>query len=357
MRQTRSHTLPRYTLRAALLTLMMAGPAVAESPVPTRPADSAVGLPAPTTCSLSSQVQSLRRALKGGSPALQRYLRRQLRELAPSIPEAELRSAFEHESDPAMIAELSGALAARMARLTQPQALRAPLLRAQNDPDPAARAAALRGLRGTATVEAMATLGVDYQQLIRDPAPEVRKAVVGNLLSESAEVYFGHDRAVSEKAIAVALTAGRGPGADPAQSARLLSGISTEKVGPGAVSDLLALLAAPPSENPPELRAAIVTALGGVPASEAESVRTALLAHYRQDRDRDVRRAVLEALCHLSLAAALPLLDSLQSIDSSLLPDIAAWRRALQTGLQEWSLVRREKERILPSPTAPPSSE
>lgn len=332
------------------LLLVPIGQASAAPPTPPAP-------PVQASCSLSSQLLSLRQALRQGSPALRRYLRRQLRELAPAIPESELRAAFQQEQEPAMIEELSGALAARMARLAQPEALRDPLKRAQSDADPAARAAALRGLRGIASVEAMAGLGVDYQQLMRDPAPQVRKAVVSNLLSESAEVFHGHDRAVSEKAIAVALSARTGPSADPAQAARLLSGISTEQVGHGAVAELLALLAAPASENPPELRAAIVTALGGVPAAEAASVRSALLAHYRRDRDREVRRAVLEALCHLSLAGALPLLESLRSVDSALLPEITAWQRALATGMQEWSLVRREKERLLPTAATPPDSE
>jgi len=70
--------------------------------------------------------------------------------------------------------------------------------------------------------------GVDYRTLVKDPAPEVRQAVASNLLAESAEVYFGHDRAVSEQAIAVALGARSGPGADPALAAKLLGEISTE---------------------------------------------------------------------------------------------------------------------------------
>lgn len=309
----------------------------------------------PATCSLGNQLQSLRLALRRGSPALQRYLRRQLRELAPAMPESELRAAFEHEHDPALIEELSAALAARMARLSQPQALRAPLVRAQSDRDPEARAAALRGLRGTASVEAMASLGVDYQELARDEAKVVRRAIVENLLAESAEVFHGHDRAVSEKAIAVALALRSGKAADPAQAAQLLSKISTESIGHAAVHELLSILSAPLSENPAELRAAVVTALGGVPASEAAAVREALLAHYRHDKDRDVRRAVLEALCHLFMAAAIPIVESLRSVDSSLGPEITAWQRALASGLQEWALVLREKQHILPSPPAPHS--
>jgi hypothetical protein len=46
------------------------------------------------TCTLSAQLASLRQALLRGSPALKRFLRKQLRELAPAIPESELRSAL-----------------------------------------------------------------------------------------------------------------------------------------------------------------------------------------------------------------------------------------------------------------------
>lgn len=322
-----------------------AGVGNAARPVPSQPA----------TCSLSQQLQSLRVALHRGSPALKRYLRRQLREQAHAVPESELRAALQHESEPEMIEELSGALSARMARLSQPSALRAPLQRAQLDADPAARAAALRGLRGTGSVDAMAGLGFDYVQFARDSAPAVRQAVVGNLLAESAEVFHGHDRAVSEKAIAVALAMRTGPAADPGQAAQLLSKISTESVSHSAVAELLSLLDAPLSDSPAELRAAVVMALGGVPASEAAVVREALLSHYRRDKDYEVRRAVLEALCHLFMAAAVPMLDGLRSVDSSLGPEIQAWQRALASGLQEWSLVLREKQRLAPATALSPT--
>lgn len=299
-------------------------------------------------CTLTAQLQTLRLGLLRGSPALKKFLRRQLRERAPAIPEAELRAAFEREPEPEMIEELSGALAARMARLGEPAALRAPLARAVSDADPAARAAALRGLRGTGSVEAMAKLGgVDYARLVRDPAPAVRQAVVSNLLSESAEVYFGHDRAVSEQAIAVALAARSGPAADPGLAARLLSGVSTESVGAQAVAELLSMLEGPAEPSLSALRAAVVTALGGVPASESSRVVTRLLELYRQDAARDVRRAVLEALVRLTMAGSTPLLDALRPVDASLDSEIDAWQRAVQSGLQEWSLLLREKQRLM----------
>ena len=305
-------------------------------------------------CSLADQIQALRVGLLRGSPSFQKFLRRQLRERAPTIPEAELRAAFEREHDPVMIEELSGALAARMARLGEPEALRAPLSRAMSDSDPAARAAAVRGLRGTGSVEAMAKLGtVDYTRLIHDPAPMVRQAVVQNLLSESAEVYFGHDRAVSEQAIAVALAARSGSAADPALAARLLSGVSTESVGSQVVAELLSLLDAPAEPSLAVLRASIVTALGGVPSSESARVATRLIDLYRQDASREVRRAVLQALVRLEMARAVPLLDTLRSVDTGLTAEIDSWQRAIQSGLQEWTLLLREKQRLLPESPQP----
>jgi hypothetical protein len=119
-------------------------------------------------------------------------------------------------------------------------------------------------------------------------------------------------------------------------------------VGHAAVQELLALLSAPLGENPAELRAALVLALGGVPASESAVVRDALPAHYRRDKDPEVRRAILEALSHLLMGGAIPILESLRSVDTSLSADISAWQRALASGLQEWALVLREKQHILP---------
>lgn len=306
-------------------------------------------------CSLHGQLETLRLGLLRGSPALKKFLRKQLRERAATLPEAELRAAFLREREPAMIEELSGALAARMARHNEPSAVKSVLDRAMQDRDPAARAAAVRGLRGTASVEAMEKLGgVDYRTLVKDPAPEVRQAVASNLLAESAEVYFGHDRAVSEQAIAAALAVRAGPRADPALAAKLLSEISTESVGSEAVSELVALLDGPSEPSLAALRAAVVLALGGVPSTESARVIRRLIDLYRQDDSREVRRAVLTSLCRLQMATAIATLEALRPIDASLSKDIDAWQQALRSGLQEWTLQKREKQRILPDSPQPP---
>lgn len=333
---------------AALTAAEEPRPQVAQSP-----AQSLASGPAPRLvqkqCAIGAQIEALRAGLRRGSPALKRFLRQQLRELAPTLPLAELRAAFEREREPAVIEELSGALAARVGRLEEPEALRSPLDRAQRDPDPEARAAALRGLRGTASVEAMGKLGAaDYERLVRDPAPAVREAVVSNLLAESSDVYFGHDRTVSEKAIAVAMAARSGPTADPAATSRLLSQVSTESVGHQAVTDLLSLLDGPLDAAGAGLRAAVVTALGGVPSGESAAVVDRLLSHYRKDAAPEVRRAILESLVRLRMAAASPLLDALRPVDRGQEPEIAAWQQALKSGLQEWTLLQREKQRLAP---------
>lgn len=300
-------------------------------------------------CSLSGQLETLRMGLLRGSPALKRFLRKQLRERAHAIPEAELRAAFEREREPAMIEELSGALSARMARLGEPEALRAPLSRAQTDRDPEARAATLRGLRGTGSVEAMAKLGgVDYAQFFRDPAPSVRQAVVQNLLSENSEVYFGHDRAVSEQAIAVARVAQMGPTPDPVLAARLLSQTSMETVSEDAVSDLLSLLAAADKPTLLSVRVALIAALGGVPSASSSRVISRLVDVYREDQNRDVRSAVVSSLVRLLGPNAFSQLETLRALDPNLSPEIDAWQKALRSGLQEWSLLLREKQRLLP---------
>lgn len=303
-----------------------------------------------STCSLSQQLDALRAALSRGSPALKAYLRRQLRELAPSLSLADLRAAFVRETDLAMIEELSGALATRVGRLGEPHALQAPLQRAQQDADPAARAAALRGLSAAPSVETMHKLGqTDYARLVADPAPAVRKAVVDNLLFESNEVYFGHDRAVTEQIIEVALAARVGPTADPIAAARLLRGTSLESAGAKPVDSLISILTTSLSATIPELRAAIVVALGGVPATQRARVRSVLLSHYASDSSPLVRKAICEALSHLLLAEAIPLLETLRPLDARLAPDIAAWKQALQSGLQEWTLVLRERQRLPPA--------
>ena len=332
-----------FSLAAFYLLLAAAAPQAAAQ-APAAGSSQAAATPAPMqvkACSLNDMIDGLRQALRRGSPALRRYARELLKESAIALDPDALRSAFARETDPQLVEALGAALASRMARTSNLELIKPQLDRATTDGDPAVRAAAVRSLRGIGAVEAMhATRSPGYERLILDAAPEVRKAVVDNLLEESAKVYFGHDRAVSEKAVQVAAAC-----PDPAQAARLLRDVSTESVGHGAVQELTHLL----TTGSPEVRAAAALSLGGVPAAESAAARTALLDSYQKDSEAAVRRAVLESLVHLGMSTALPMLDSLRGIDSAMTTEIDLWRAALHSGLQEWTLVQREKQRLAAS--------
>jgi len=306
------------------------------------PAAHAAGEPPPprrVECSFEGMLEDVRRALKLGSPAYQRYVAERLREAARAMPPEQLLAAVGKERDPAVLEVLGSALSARMSYSREATLLQPLLTRAMGDSDPALRAAAVRGLRGIGSVEAMSDNGnvVTYEQLIRDSAPEVREAVVDNLVHENAKVYFGHDRAVSEMAVAAAETA-----KDPAVAARLLSQVSMEQVGPETVQRLYRQL----REGPPEVRTSAAQALGGVPGRESAGARDELLALYKSDADPAVRKAALEGLVRLGLGSARPQLESLRGVAPSLDPEIDAWLAALKLGIQEWNLLLKQKQRM-----------
>ncbi len=290
------------------------------------------------TCSLATMVDDLRAALREGSPALKSYMRLRLKESAMTLPPQALREAVERETDPDVLEVLGQALASQAGNAQEPGLLKPLLERAARDADPASRAAAVKGLRGVGSVELLAKGGdVTYEQLVRDPSPEVRAAVADNLVHESAKVYFGHDKAVSEAAVSTALAS-----PDPELAAKLLGEVSMEQVGPEAVSRLTGQLR---SDNP-KLRAAAATALGGVPGTSQASARGALVDLYRSETDPSVRKAALEGIARLGQGSALPVLQSLRGVDPSMDPELDAWTKALGTGLQEWHLLLREKQRL-----------
>ena len=301
------------------------------------PAEAQPARPAPK-CSVSAMLEDLRAAQRHGSPSLQRYMRELFKESSLALPFDELKQAFEVERAPVVLEVLGAALAARSMRAPNPAFLQPVLERARNDADPAVRAAAVRSLRGTGSVEAMERLrDPGYAQLMRDASPEVRAAVVDNLIHEADKVYFGRDRAVAELAVKAAASS-----PEPELAARLLSQVSMEPVGPAAMAQLVKLLG---SEHEP-VRAAAARALGGVDRPEVAGVQTALVERYRRDSSPEVRRAVLEALVHLQLEGALPVLASLRGVDPAMDGELEAWRTVLGLGLQEWDLVLREKRRL-----------
>ena len=292
-----------------------------------------------TTCSFTGMVDELRAAMKSGSPAYRKYVKARLKMAGRVMTADELLTAVQQERDPDVL-EALGAAVADKASFSEDASLLQPLLaRAASDSDPALRAAAVRGMKGTGSVDAMGKNGnvVTYEQLIRDSAPEVRQAVVENLVHENAKVYFGHDKAVSETAVSTALAS-----PDPEVAAKLLREVSMEQVGSETVRKLTGQLR---TENP-TLRAASATALGGVPGASAASARTSLVELYRSETDPGVRKAALEGIAHLGQAGALPVLQSLRGVDPGMDAEVDAWVKALGTGLQEWHLLLREKQRL-----------
>ena len=292
-----------------------------------------------TTCSLGGMMQELRGALKTGSPAYRRYALEQLKMAAKAMPPEELLAAVEQEREPDVLEALGKALASKASFAEDPTLVQPLLQRAQGDADPNLRAAAVKGLRATGSVDLMAKNGnvVTYEQLIRDTSPAVREAVVGNLLDENAKVYFGHDKAVSETAVNTALAS-----SDPELAAKLLREVSMEQVGSETVRKLTGQLRA---ENP-TLRAASATALGGVPGPESAGATGSLVELYRNEKDPAVRKAALEGLVRLGMSGARPTLQSLRGVAPAMDPEIDAWLSALNLNLQEWSLLLREKQRI-----------
>ncbi|ATB36212.1 hypothetical protein CYFUS_001626 [Cystobacter fuscus] len=319
----------RATLLASATWLLPATSHAADTATPLRQ----------TACSFSGMIDELRVALKSGSPAYRKYARERLKTAARVMPADELRAAVQDERDPDTLEALGMALASKSS-FTEDATLVQPLLaRASGDGDPKARAAAIRGLRGTGSVDLMTKNGgvVTYEQLIRDSAPEVRQAVVDNLIHESAKVYFGHERTVSEAAVSAALAS-----KDPQAAAKLLSEVSMEAVGHDTVERLRQQLR---SEDP-ALRGAAATALGGVPGAESSAMRDALVSLYRDEKDPTVRKAALQGLVRLGMGGARATLESLRGVAPGMDPEIDAWQSALRLGLQEWHLLLREKERL-----------
>lgn len=293
-----------------------------------------------TTCSFPAMLEDLRSALKSGTPEFQRYMREFLKEAALAMPPGELLAALEAERDPTVLEALGAALATRASNTQDPALLRPLLQRAMKDSDPALRAAAVRGLRGTGSVEFLEKNAdvATYGQLIRDPSPEVREAATDNIIHENQKVYFGHYGPATDAAVSMAAAA-----PDPKLAAKLLSEVSMEQAGPESVRQVTQQLGA----DSPALRQAAATALGGVPAAQATASRNALLAQYRDEREPGVRKAILQSIAQLGQATAVPTLESLRGVDPAMGPEIDAWLKALKLPVQEWSLIQREKARLL----------
>ncbi len=285
-------------------------------------------------CPVGWMIEAARAGFASGSPAYRTYLAALLKESGLTVPLDDLVRAVADERDPALLEALGAALAARASHAEDPALVQGLLDRAVLDGDPALRAAAVRALRATGSVETMSALGggVTYADLARDPASEVRAAVVDNLVAENRDVYGGRDARVAAAAVEVAAAS-----PDPVIAGRVLAEISMEQASADAVATLTGTLVA----DAPELRAGAALALGSAPPSSAS--RHALVERYRDERDPTVRRAILQAIARLGQARAIPTLRSLRGVAPELDAELDTWLDVLALGLQEWHLILREK--------------
>ena len=286
------------------------------------------------SCSVEGLMDSIRNGLKSNSEAYKKYLRTLLRESAVTLPDSELRAAFERETDPVMAEHLAAALVARTERGADPQAIKAVAKRALEERDPAVRAATVRSLRRTSALES--TDGV-YEQLVRDASPEVRQEAATNIVEDIREVYAGFHGPASDAAVSAAAAS-----TDPKVTAKILGSMDTQKISADSAGKIQSLL----GSDDAEVRKAAALALGGVPAEQMASARQSVLAMYRDEKDAGVRKALLQSIAQLSFIGAIPELQRLRSTDPSLAPEIDAWIRVLSLDLQEWNLILREKQRL-----------
>ncbi|NTX41563.1 MULTISPECIES: HEAT repeat domain-containing protein [unclassified Myxococcus] len=327
---TRTFLLARALCLLTSLSLLAPSPSLAQ----------ATGTPLPPpalqpeTCSVEGLMDSIRRGLQSKSPAYRRYLRELLKESAVTLPEEQLRAAFERETEPLMVEHLAAALAAKTDRGESVATLQLVGKRASQDADPAVRAAATRALRRTSAEEHTGDL---YSRLVRDASPEVRMEAATNLIEDNQFVYAGFHGPASDTAVAAAAAS-----SDAKVTARILGNISTAAISKESAEQLHTLLRG----DDAEVRAAAAKALGGVPAPEMSRARQTLVALYRDESDVGVRTSILQSLARLGFASAVPELRGLRNVDPRLVPEVDAWIRALSTGLQEWSLILREKQRL-----------
>jgi hypothetical protein len=286
------------------------------------------------SCSVQGLMDSIRQGLQSKSEAYKKYLRTLLRESAVTLPDSELRAAFDRETDPVMAEHLAAALVARTERGADPTALQAVAKRALEDRDPAVRAANVRAMRRTSASE---HTGDMYERLVRDASPEVRQEAATNLVEDNKHVYAGHYGPATDVAVAAAAAT-----TDPKVAAKILGTLDTRKASADSTGRLQRLL----RSDEAEVRKAAAAALGGVPAEQMASSRDSLIAMYRGERDAGVRKALLQSIAQLGFSSAVPELQRLRSIDPSLAPEIDTWIRVLSLDLQEWNLILRERQRL-----------
>lgn len=290
----------------------------------------------PVPCELPALLSDFRDALREGSPALQRYLGEVVTQVAAASSFDELQSLIAQEQDPQVLEALARATVLRshvLERIGDATELQPLLDRLATEGDPALRAVVVRALGET--LEPVSGL---YVSLIQDPAPEVREAVVANIVT-AEQMSYGQDRSFAERAIAVAIAARN---TDPKAGARILENVDIRTVGADSVNQVLDLLLA----NNVALRKGAATVLGTVGVTEAQRVLEILAARYGEESEGSVRKSILQTIVRLGFASSAPILSSLRGVDGALDAEIDIWLLALQLNRQEWESLLREKEKL-----------
>jgi hypothetical protein len=315
------------------------------SPPAPSPPPAAVSLPPegllqPVPCALDALVEEYRQGK--GSPAYRRYVVEQLRGLLEKLPPEQLWAKLEAEQDPEVLEALSSLWVTRFNLTGDRGVLERVLDKAGREADPRRKAVLVRSLRASDEPSSEVLAQVEstrraYREWVKDPAPEVREAVVGNLTNEAARD-FGRRQGVAEQAVALASEA-----SDPRTAAGLLGAASLEMAGGPAVDSVRQLLRT--SEHP-EVRAAAAKTLGTVWADEVERTMELLTERFALEREREVRSALLESLARLGLSRAVPVLQKLKGVDPGMDGELDTWLMLLASQPQTWNLLWRDKQAL-----------
>jgi hypothetical protein len=289
-------------------------------------------------CELATLLEEFRKAR--ASPAYRRFVGEQVRNFGASRPAEALWSLLVAEREPEVLELLAELWVRRYAQDREPKALERLVDHLKGEQTPALRATLVRAFRhmGESSTEVLGRSvlkGRDvYAAWVKDEAPEVRQAVVENVREEAARS-FGRAPGVAEKAVALAVEA-----SDPQVRAGLLTASSLEEVRPPALAQVRTLLE---KDEAPTVRAAAAKALGTAPVARAAESMKALAERYGAETDRQVRGAILESIARLGLGKAVPVLQQLRDVDTSLQDEVDAWLALLKSQPQTWSLLENDR--------------
>ena len=315
-------------------------PPVAGTPPPEKPGPPPQDVLRPVPCELPALVEEYRRGKE--SPAYRRYVREQLQGLLGRVPPEELWAKVEGERDAEVLEALAGLWVTRFNSSGEQSVLGRVVERAGREEDAARRAALVRALRqtGEPASEVLARTPATreaYRTWVKDAAPEVREAVVGNLADEAARS-FGRSRETAERMVSLAEEASA-----PGTAAGLLGAVSLESVRSPWVARVRGLLH--DSEHA-EVRAAAARALGTVAAAEARTTMQALSERYAPETEPPVRKALLEGIARLGLSSAIPTLQQLKGVAPALDAEVEAWLSLLASQPQTWNLLEQDKRAL-----------